>query len=244
MRIRRTGGPVPEAAGAYWSLEDRLRYWESARGSTMGVNGNLLAFRRSLHRSLPLDTINDDFTIAMRLSLDGHRVLFDPEAVTWDEASSSSSDEFERRARISAGRYQVLMRFLTALLQNPSVAFRFLSHKVLRSLIPFFLFGLLIGTSIRVSLEGLSEAPVWIQFWTVAGWPAWFLLFGQWLVYCLAALGRFFEKQRWSRWRPVAIPSFFVISNLAALAGLGRALFRRQAVTWTRATPTRQGDST
>src|SRR5690606_35873559 len=99
----------------------------------MGANGGIYALRRGLFRGLPPDTVVDDFFVAGQCLLQGARVVYDPEAVAWEETTEDYAKERARRARIAAGNFQALSR-LRGLLHPARgfVAFAFLSHKVLR----------------------------------------------------------------------------------------------------------------
>jgi biofilm PGA synthesis N-glycosyltransferase PgaC len=133
------GGAASSGARRYWAFEDRLRQWESASGSTVGVNGNLFAFRRADFTALPPGTVNDEFTIAMRIAATGLRVVYDGEARCTDVASTDLAAERRRRTRISAGRVQALTGPAAVLWTRPSLAFRVGSHKALRLVVPFAL---------------------------------------------------------------------------------------------------------
>lgn len=127
------------ASGArwYWRYEDRIRRWETASGSTVGVNGNLFAFRRADFEPLPPGTVNDEFTIAMRIAARGDRVVYAPNARCTDAASVDLNAERARRSRISAGRVQALRGPLSGLWRRPVLGWRVGSHKALRLALPF-----------------------------------------------------------------------------------------------------------
>lgn len=218
---------VAKSAGLYWKYESALRRWESRTGSTVAVHGNMFAIRRELYQPLETSTINDEFSIAMEVIRQGYRVVYEPEAVSYDEASSNMEDEFNRRVRINAGRYQAL--FSSGYLNAPSleVGFRLFSHKLLRPLAPILMILLLTLNSLAVVSPGTPAS--WIPF-TLSGWWALFLLFGQFGFYFLAWLGWNQETKRSLRF--LNIPYFFVSTNLAALLGLWRWLHNKQSVTW------------
>ena len=89
---------------------------------------------------IPDNTIVDDFVIPLLSKLRHKgRIVYDPEAVGAEETPPTIGSEFRRRVRIGTGAYQsvpLLWRLL-----NPRygwTAFAFLSHKILRWLVPFF----------------------------------------------------------------------------------------------------------
>jgi cellulose synthase/poly-beta-1,6-N-acetylglucosamine synthase-like glycosyltransferase len=233
IRIWDRASAVEKPAGFYWRYQDKLRLWESKTGSTVGVNGNLFTFRRALYRPLPPDTINDEFTIAMQIAVQGYRVLYDPDAVTYDDASRSMKDEVKRRARINAGRYQALFDTSFISFKHPGLSFRLISHKLLRPLAPLFMIVLLAASLAQAMTVRLPAGSLTlVDLWRMSGWWLWGLLAGQALVYGLAALGWLFERQGWPQKRLLSVPYFFVSGNVAALVGLYRYLTRRQTVTW------------
>jgi poly-beta-1,6-N-acetyl-D-glucosamine synthase len=224
--IRGGGGAVEQPAGLYWRYQERLRAWESATGSTVGVTGNLFVFRRDAYRPLPDDTINDEFAIAMDIAGRGGRVLYEPDAVAYDEASASMSEEMSRRTRINAGRYQSLGRYCGAVARQPSMLFRLVSHKVLRVLTP-----VLMLTLVAASRSRRRDDPS-IRHPRLAALERRLLVPGQIGVYGAAAAGALLERADRPIPRAVAVPYYFVASNLAALRGLGRFSRGRQSVMW------------
>ena len=148
---------VAKPAGLYWRYEAAVRSWESATGSTVAVHGNMFALRRKLYRPLGSGIINDEFSLAMDAAKQGFRVVYDADAVCYDDASATMGDEFNRRVRINAGRYQGLVS--ASYLKAPAdVVFRFISHKLLRSFAPLFMLALLISNVLLVvdGIFGLS----------------------------------------------------------------------------------------
>jgi cellulose synthase/poly-beta-1,6-N-acetylglucosamine synthase-like glycosyltransferase len=218
---------VAKQAGLYWRYEAALRRWESTTGSTVAVHGNMFAVRRDLYRPLPSTTINDEFSIAMEVMRQGYRVVYEPDAISYDDASASMGDEFKRRVRINAGRYQAL--FASGYLRAPNLnlAFRLFSHKLLRPLVPIFMVLMLIVNGLAALWSAFRSTDTWfLQFWVWA-----ILLAGQVAFYGLAWLG-YRAELRGKRNKLLAIPYFFVSTNLAALVGLWRWLRGKQRVTW------------
>ncbi len=218
IRLKDSASTVEVPASLYWRYQEWLCVWESATGTTVGVNGNLFAFRKELFTPLPPDTINDEFTVAMNIASRGLRVLYEPTAVTHDLVSSSMSDEVSRRARINAGRYQALLQTSFLSLAHPGLTFRLVSHKLSRPLAPLFMIGLLLA-SVACALRRGGDV-------------AWFLVMGQALLYGMAWFGWLAERHHWPRSRVVSVSYFFVSGNVAALIGLYRYATGRQSVTW------------
>jgi len=226
---------VAKPAGLYWRYEAALRRWESKTGSTVAVHGNMFAIRRNLFRPLRTGTINDEFSIAMEVLHQGHRVIYEPDAVSYDDASTTMSDEFNRRVRINAGRYQAL--FSAGYLQapTPDLAFRLFSHKLLRPLTPVLMLLILLTNLLLVLFGQPPSGNVTTDFLLLRGWWGALVLLGQFAFYGLALLGWAAEQQG-RHHRLLNVIYFFVSSNLAALVGLWRWARGTQDVTWQKRT--------
>jgi cellulose synthase/poly-beta-1,6-N-acetylglucosamine synthase-like glycosyltransferase len=129
--------------GLYWRYETFLKKCEGRLGALLGANGGIYAIRRSAYVPIPNNTIIDDFAIPLlsKLRYNG-RIVYDPQAVAVEETPPTIAGEFRRRARIGTGAYQsvpLLWRLMSP--RYGWTAFTFLSHKILRWLVPFFLLG-------------------------------------------------------------------------------------------------------
>ncbi|HEX8027594.1 MAG TPA: glycosyltransferase family 2 protein [Vicinamibacterales bacterium] len=131
--------------GLYWRIETAMKEREAQLGAIIGANGAIYALRRSAFVSIPDNTIVDDLVLPLRARMvTGCRLLFDREAVAFEETAPQMTVEFKRRVRIGAGGYQAIALLWPLL--NPRrgwIAVSFLSHKVLRWVCPFFLVALL-----------------------------------------------------------------------------------------------------
>jgi biofilm PGA synthesis N-glycosyltransferase PgaC len=123
--------------------------------------------------------------------------------------------EFTRRVRIATGSFRALRQIFGAPL-DPLTMFAFLSHKLLRWFLPFFLAGMLV-TSVA-----LVTAPLYRV-----------LLGAQMLFYALAAAG-FVFRQRLRGVRYVMVPYYLLAMHLAFLVGFIRFLSRPGTVEWRR----------
>jgi poly-beta-1,6-N-acetyl-D-glucosamine synthase len=139
-------GEAATGTGLYWKIEKKIRELESASGSVVGATGALYAVRRELVPTLPVGTILDDVYIPMSAVRQGFRVVFDGRAHAWDVPDLGAQREFGRKVRTLSGNYQ-LMQIAPWLLrtENP-VRLEFVSHKLLRLLVPFALAAALLST--------------------------------------------------------------------------------------------------
>jgi cellulose synthase/poly-beta-1,6-N-acetylglucosamine synthase-like glycosyltransferase len=190
------GLPSANALGIYWKIEKTVRKLESASGSVVGVTGAIYAIRREHYAEIPRGTILDDVFVPMNVARIGKRVIFQPSAIARDRLFSEKGKEFSRKVRTLTGNYQ-LLRLAPWLLSpaNP-LLFRFVSHKLLRLLVPLLLV-------LMLAASAMSGGP----FFRAAFWL-------QTLFYVLAILGTLSPSTR--RFKPVAIANTFVMLNAAA----------------------------
>lgn len=200
---------------SYWEYEKTVRRSESAFGSVMGVTGAIWAIRRSIFEPYPQATILDDLYQPMRAVLKGHRVVFESKARAYDEASKRTKDEIRRKVRTIAGNWQVFfsMKGLFSPWQNSAV-FQFVSHKVLRVLVPFFL-----AVAFAANIF-LIDQPLYLS-----------LFYCQALFYalCLASVG---AANLGIRSGVVSLFNVFTVLNFSAVAGFVNFITGRQGVLW------------
>jgi cellulose synthase/poly-beta-1,6-N-acetylglucosamine synthase-like glycosyltransferase len=192
----------------YWKYETFLKVQEARLGAFTGAHGSLYAIRRALYPFPPLNTINDDFTIPMRILERGHRVAYEPAAVAYEEAHEMEG--FSRRVRITAGNIEQL-REIKGLIwpPRPFVLFCLLSHKTGRLLVPVFM---LVALGANLALRG--------QF------PYNWLLLGQMLFYGLAVLGAMMSLKP----KVLRLPYYFCMINSALFAWVYQALRHGRAI--------------
>jgi cellulose synthase/poly-beta-1,6-N-acetylglucosamine synthase-like glycosyltransferase len=154
-------GEASDAVGLYWRYEKKLRAMESRIHSLIGATGSIYAIRRGLYRPLPEDTILDDVVVPMRLVLAGWRSVFEPRARAYDAVAPTPEVEYSRKVRTLTGNFQLLadMPELLVPWRNP-VWLQFVSHKVGRLLVPYFLIALLVS---NLFLSGLYVVPLVCQ---------------------------------------------------------------------------------
>ncbi len=189
----------------YWKYETFLKVQEARLGAFTGAHGSLYAIRRELYPFPPEGTINDDFTIPMRILEGGHRVAYETAAVAYEEANEMEG--FSRRVRITAGNVEQL-REIKGLIwpPRPFALFCLLSHKAARLLVPVFM---LVALAANIALRR--------QF------PYNWLLLGQVFFYGLAVLGAMTSL----RPKVLRLPYYFCMINSALFAWMYQALRRR-----------------
>jgi cellulose synthase/poly-beta-1,6-N-acetylglucosamine synthase-like glycosyltransferase len=221
-------GALGESEGLYWKYESFIKQQETRLGSCVGVAGEVLAVRHGLFEAPPNYIINDDFYVAMRVIQRDYRVVYTPQARSYERVSPSAQDEMDRRARIVAGRYQALaLAYRLLPLRRPIIAWQVISHKFLRPLVPLAMVGALITNVIAVFDPAPPAVPSLSHLTPPFGW---LLLLAQVVFYGLAWVGGHIAQ----RSKLFYLPTFLLNSNLAAVMGLVRFLTRQQTSLWQR----------
>ncbi|HWB95226.1 MAG TPA: glycosyltransferase family 2 protein [Bryobacteraceae bacterium] len=192
----------------YWKYETFLKMQEGTLASVLGAHGSLYAIRRKLYPFPDKSTINDDYVIPLRVVQQGHRVVYEPGAISYEEAQEMGG--FHRRVRIMAGNIQQLREIQFLIWPpRPLPLFFFLSHKAGRVIVPWCML-----LAIFCNLL-LINRPLY-QVLAVA----------QVGFYGLALLG---AGQR-LRPRSLGLPYYFCMINAAGLLALCRMLGVRKVV--------------
>lgn len=134
------GGGAGSSERSYWGYEKFIKRRESDLSSLIGVNGSIYAVRRTDYVEIGNDLISD-LVEPLALVRLGKRVVYEPEAISEEEASTTYKVEFRRKIRILTRSIQGLL-YMRALL-NPFrygvFSFQLFAHKLLRYLVPLFL---------------------------------------------------------------------------------------------------------
>lgn len=201
----------------YWRYENRIKHLESSVGMVPSINGGIFAIRAELFEELPSNAVTEDQVLGMKIMVRKYRCLFAQNACA-SESVSSWAGELRRRIRISAGNFQSLL--LVPAILSPRcgrMCFAFISHKLLRWLVPFFLVAMLLS-NLLLAGQAFYGSTLFLQ--------GMFYLCGI-IATILPNLGGVMKL--------LVIPKYFLAMNFAILIGFGRFLRGRQQVTWTRA---------
>ncbi|MBT4195524.1 MAG: glycosyltransferase family 2 protein [Gammaproteobacteria bacterium] len=203
--------------GLYWKYESAIKKAESQLGSITASEGEILAVRKSMFKPIDPTLINDDAAITFDLVKSGYRVLYEIDAVAYEQASIDLIDDINVKIRMTSGGFQTISREKKFLFPPKNwFAFSFISHKLLRWLAPHLL--ILIFFLSIISLENTL----------VKG----FLLL-QILFYVISLYGWFNRKTSLPGW--IYIPMYFTVMNIALLLGFIRYFNKAQGVNWTKA---------
>jgi hypothetical protein len=203
--------------GLYWRYEKWLRGQESRLSSMVGLSGSVSALRRELFRPIPKGTMLDDVYWPLQVTMQGFRVVLDERARVYDQLPESSRDEFRRKVRTLSGNLQLLTWLPAALLpwRNP-VWFQYLSHKMLRLVVPWALLAMLAASF-------FLEATVYrLAFW------------GQVVCYSAGLVGILWKAA--CRFRPISVAASFLVLNAAAWLAFWVWLFGKSSRSWVKVT--------
>ncbi len=125
----------------YMNFENRLKYHESlVYHFVVGVEGGCYAIKKASFVKVPDGFLMDDFFITLDVISKKGKVLFEPEAVCYEDVNDAPLIEFKRKVRISLGNFRNLYYYQRLLFPlNKGFGFAFFSHKVLRWFTPFAL---------------------------------------------------------------------------------------------------------
>ena len=208
------GSLVGDGCSAYMHYENRLRAWESAIGSVVGVDGGVDAMRRCLYVPMRADQL-PDFVLPLAVVEQGHRVVYAPQAVLKEEALSSESAEYRMRIRVALRALWALWdkRALLNPMRFPLFSWQLVSHKLLRYL----------------SVLPLTLAAVlnWLLF--SSGWVYVVLAGGQ---ACILVLGLLARRGPLRRVALARYCYYFLLLNCASAVAMLRFLRGEKQVVW------------
>jgi biofilm PGA synthesis N-glycosyltransferase PgaC len=193
------------AESLYWRYESWIKRAESRSHSCLAATGQLYAVRRSLFPHV--ERVGEDFYIPMKvLASTGRRVAYVPEAVAAIPAAASLAIEFERKTRAHVA-FLISLPLLKQLLLpwRTPVWWQFISHHVLRMLVPVAMLAAMICSATLAPSAGAYFVGLIVAQLVFYG-----LAFGGWM---------FAERGR--RPKIFYFPFYFVFVQLAlALAWL------------------------
>jgi len=205
-----TNSTIGESEGIYWKYERLLKTLESQTGTTVVGNGSIYSIRRSLFKPMN-PNVGDDMQNPLIIIGQGKRFIYDRDAITVEETSPSQVEEFGRKVRIVTRSFTGVLtyKYLLNPFSRPELFFKYLSHKFLRYLVPYYMIIVLL-------LNLLLLAHPFYQV----------MLALQVIFYVLAYTGRFMKSVI------TYIPYYFCVVNLAALIGTFRAITGKRQATW------------
>lgn len=145
----------------YMNFENQLKYHESLNYNfVVGVEGGCYAMLKSWFVKVPDGFLMDDFFITLNVIEKKGTVLFEPDALCYEDVNDSPLVEFKRKIRISLGNFRNLNYYKHLLWPiHSGFGFAFFSHKALRWLTPFAII-----LSFFMSFALIFYQPIFIYF--------------------------------------------------------------------------------
>ncbi len=186
---------------SYWNYEFFLKKHESNVCSLIGVCGCMYAVRKSAYVPLYNDACSD-FIIATTMVEQGLRAVYVPEAVCTEEPNRQAKKELAARVRIISQTFSDLWRNRGMLnpFRSGFYAIQLWSHKVMRYLVPVFLIVIFIASAFLAARNVFYGAVFFAQ-----------------VAFYLAAIVSWVLERAGLHFRLLALPQYFVITNLASL---------------------------
>lgn len=214
--VRRGADTTVQGENLYWRWDQWQKTLESAQGSIFAADGTLYAVRRALYVPIRDPAQADDIAISARVVLQGYRLVFDPEAIAFEDAPVEGADELRRKIRVTNHSVRALLNLGGALWTSGFYSVELLSHKLVRHLIPFFLL-LLFASSLWLArgsaLFGLAVAL-------------------QVLFYLFAVAGALLRHRSSGAGKVFSVPYYFCLVNAAAFLGVISVARGRRVGEW------------
>jgi poly-beta-1,6-N-acetyl-D-glucosamine synthase len=218
VQIRPDGCPFGASEGFFYRIERAIQRDESALDSAVGTDGALYAIRREAFVPAPDGAVLDDLEVAIEATRHGQRVVYEPRAIAWEDATPTLAQEFRRKARIVAGAVQAMRagRMLPDR-DRRMLWFLFTSHKLLRWAQPVFLILMLLASALAAPGSSIALAALVTQL----------------VFYAAAGIGLLLHEQ--VDLGAFSLPLYFTAMHGAGLLGLVRGARNRQGAAWQRA---------
>ena len=191
---------IGSGASVFLSFEGALNSLESRIGSVMVCDGAIFCIRKPLFVSLT-PTIANDLELPMRVYHSGYSNVFEPEGVVVERDTSSLTEEFARRRRISAQGMVGMWELRHTMFGLRG--WQFASHKIMRylTLLPLILM-----------FAGALVAPR-TPFWNT-------LLVLQAIAYCLAAGVALLTMRGYAVGKLLSVPFYVLFGCIGAVVGI------------------------
>ena len=214
--VDRSESDVGKGAQNYWNYETFIKESESRSCSLIGVSGCLYAVRKSAYQPMYPEACSD-FLICTVVYKQGLRSVYEPNAVCMEETNQRTDKEMSMRIRVISQTFTDLWRNRGMLspFRSGFYAIELISHKLFRYAVPFFLLLTLLTSAVLATSSIVFALILGLQI----------------LFYLTAFIGWVFENKG-ARLGLFAIPTYFVLANLASFLGLYKFLKGERYATW------------
>jgi len=207
---------VGSGTQSYWNYEFFLKKHESNVCSLIGVCGCMYAVRASAYIPLYNEACSD-FIIATTMVEQGLRAVYVPEAVCTEEPNRQAKKELAARVRIISQTFSDLWRNRNVLnpLKSGFYAVQLWSHKLMRYLVPVFLIVVFLASGLLATRSAFYAVVFVMQ-----------------VAFYLAALLSWLLEKLGLTFGLLALPQYFVITNLASLIAFVKFLTGERYTRW------------
>lgn len=221
VRLVNPDPALGKSEGLYYKYERFIQQCESDLGAVIGVDGAMVAVKRAAYVPPSDASASDDFVIGMNVLRNGRRVVYAPDAIAYEDSTSTIRQELRRRARYTSATMQVgLAGEGIPHYWQVGLWWMYLSHKFLRWIAGCFLLALFVASAL-----GLAHPLLAVAFAS------------QCAFYALAGFGFLLQGRRMPVF--IRVPFYFTLQNLGSLAGVLMAAFRSRRVAWSSPTRTK-----
>lgn len=207
---------IGDAENVYWDYEKFIKRQENQAASILGANGSIYAVRKKLFVPLPEDMISD-FIEPFKIIEQDYRVIYEPEALSFEQSTTNFNEEYRRKKRIINRSFYSLLYYKTFLnpIKYPLLSFQLISHKLLRWLIPIYL-PIIFIVNLFLLNSLFFQITIGLQI----------------IFYAIAILGYLLEKKQWHNVL-FYTPFYYCLVNIASLrAILEYFIKKKKIVTW------------
>ncbi|MFH1398347.1 MAG: glycosyltransferase [Candidatus Omnitrophota bacterium] len=195
----------------YKQYETIIRKANSRLGRVLNADGSIFAIRKSLYLPISEDR-GDDFELILRILLNGYRCVFEPEAISNEDASITAKAEILRKIRMVPWFLKSSVMLLKEMIHKSrfDLIFQLISHKILRWFMPYFFISLFSANCFLISQSLFFKLS----------------LLSQGLVYLGGLIGMYMAEVQ--KKKPPALPGalyYFIIYNYAFLIGTLKGMF-------------------
>ncbi|GAA0894042.1 glycosyltransferase family 2 protein [Fulvivirga kasyanovii] len=215
-------GAAASGEGFYWKYESKLKQWDSELHSVVGAAGELFAVRTDLFDPVDENIIIEDFYISLKIAMNGHKVVYEPDAYAMESGSASVKEELKRKIRIAAGGIQAIIKLspLLNIFRYGMLSFQYVSHRVLRWTLAPLALPIIFFTNFYLALHGGQLYQ---------------LIFAlQLLFYLFSTIGWILQNNN-LKFKIFFIPYYFTMMNYAVYRGFFRYINGTQSAVWDKA---------
>ena len=218
VSVIRHGADANTGEGGYVGYEMKIRDLETHTGGIVGASGCLYASRKHLHDQGVPPRLSRDFASALVARDRGYRAVSAPRAVCFVPRTGSLQKEYRRKVRTVARGMSTVWawKHLMNPIKHPGFAWKLLSHKIFRWLLPVAL--LMIGLGLVFLSPDSSLAT--------------FALVGCAAAVLLGLIGWGMGRDERSLPMVLSVPAFFLMSNVAVVHAFVRACGRGSEALW------------